>query len=444
MIKFTGYHGGMTWNVTNIQAFAAPDGENASTPVFVRGIEIVDAQGTYTISGVIGGEQVVGAHSWSKRSYEIAEGSTLTITTADTGNEATVMVVKDTSAGYSVISYGGFYRTTVNGDLSLAIQSYARPHLTIVSEHGTVSGLTAGYQIPQDGFTATAIPDDGYAFDHWEFSWKTENDAPIPYTENPVSTSLAATGELTATAVYTEETGYYYFFKTNTGALVAKVSVNALKADPTNVPIIPKRFGYVANDWDFNVDDPVTSNLDVYPNYVKADAAYTITTNGVIDKSEGLKFDERVTVTTDLAGFTGWVDENGNLLSTETTYTFYVSGDMTVNAIGTAVAADSLTIVDPKVALAAGGKYDVTIIGNCCPVNGEVTERGLIYGKVEAGDLVIGGEGVKQKVSSTVGAGQFLYTLRKVPYAETFQARMYMIVNGVTVYSDVVTVTTVL
>ena len=438
ILEFVGWHGEyMDWAVSNIQAFAAPDGENAGGWIFKRGIRIVDAQGTYTISGVDGGTQVVDAHSWSARNYIADEGATVTITTSATDDPSKILVVKDTAAGYGIISTGNVFVTTMTQDMELAIQMYARPSLTIVSEHGTVSGLTAGYQIPQDGFTLTATPDNGYAFDHWEFSWKEDN-----YTENPVTNVLAATGELTATAVYTQQSGYYYYFLTNTGALVAKVSVNALKADPTNVPSIPQRFGYEASDWDFNVEDPVTSDLNVYPNYIKKVEAYTITTNGNINKSEDLKFDERVTVTTDLAGFTGWVDADGNLLSTNPTYTFFVSGNMEVMAITNAPAADSLTMVAPKIAATAAGKYDVTFIGNCCTVSGTVTARGLIYGKVtDDDDLVIGGEGVKQKESSTVGEGQFLYTLRKVPFGEVFKARMYMIVGGTTVYSDVITVT---
>ena len=203
ILEFSGYNGqGFTWNISNVQAFAAADGPNASTPVYVRGVKIVDAQSSYTISGIIGGTQNVAAHSWSTRSYEIADGSTLTITAAETDNPATIMVVKDTNQGYGVISNGNVFTTTIDGDLSLAIQAFARPNLTIVAENGTVSGLTAGYQIPQDEFTATATPDEGYVFDHWEFSWLTENDEPISFTENPVSLALAATGDITATAVF--------------------------------------------------------------------------------------------------------------------------------------------------------------------------------------------------------------------------------------------------
>ena len=472
-------------------------------------VQITWANMPYVLTGTI--EAGLGEHTGVK-TFHAYEGDTVTITAAD--NEEMVGSVKNGSWGWLS---NDTYSYVVDGDRSFVIQGFATPVLTIETEgEGTVTNVKAGHHRDGYGFTAIAVPAEGWHFDHYTFT--TTADSVTVYT---ASAALAMNGNSTLTAVFVEDalptysvtitaatggtatgaatgisygdtvtltatadSGYVFrywlvggrmyrsasvtlpvtadveatpvfentasedytvSFFTCDGRLIATIAASALDVD--NLPEVPERYGYTALGWAYVWGDGITADIDVYPQYIKdAEMLYSVAVTGGIASAITVPFETRVTVTaTTTAGFVGWKNAADEIVSTQPVYAFFVVDDVELTAVYEgAKPAYIITVQDKtKNVSTSDSAFRLSVIGETFVDEGyTMLERGIVYatGDQTEDSLVIGGTGVKKKVSSLVDNGQFMYTLNNAPKSAVITARAYMIIkdtlgNQQTVYS---------
>ncbi|MGI6264462.1 MAG: SGNH/GDSL hydrolase family protein [Acutalibacteraceae bacterium] len=236
---------------------------------------------------------------------------------------------------------------------------------------------------------------------------------------------------------------------------VVKADDAASALDAVTAPTI---FGYTFLAWDVDaealaiaVSESVTATVTA--SYVQDDASddYTVTLSGdMTAKFKGAtvdatsftaKFDDRVTVTATGADFSYW-KLDGMVAGFEPTYTFYVSGDNTIEAVfgDSSQSADSVRLSIKKDYVVAetdgSGKCNWSIVAqHYLPAGQTAQEYGVIFapGSVDLqtgfnnGTLVEGKDYIVVRSTSTTVNRQYMVALRHIKPGVTRQAVAYLV-----------------
>ena len=192
-----------------------------------------------------------------------------------------------------------------------------------------------------------------------------------------------------------------------------------------------------------------SENTSLYPVFKAQDITYTLTVVGL--QTEQKAPQSSVTVTADpIEGkqFVGWKDANGNIVSYDSTYTFIITGDTTLEAYYEQ--ADSEVVKEPTIIIAQPTYEDITggykmsfYFNYTVPEDCKLVDIGIIRkkGDYAADGITLETDGISQySVLSKLGSeGQFYYTKSNY-YGTGHTVTGYMIYekNGIryTVYSD--------
>ena len=283
--------------------------------------------------------------------------------------------------------------------------------------------------------TLKATTEVGYDFAYWIIGTRTYTTKTVYWTVN---------ANVVATPVFRSKTTneYVVTFYSIDGRLIDTMTSTEIESG-ASLPSVPYRFGYTNGDWDFEPADGITSDKAVYPTYTKDATTYTVTVVGGTG-GKTVEFETRVTVVATATEFTAWVDENGNVLSTDRIYSFLATRDITLTATAN-TAADYAVAIDPTSLNTSTSDTTFTmslVAQTMFSDDYRLIECGFVYttAALDEDTLKIGNDGVKQKVSTKTTEGQFVYTLKNAPKSATITARAYMVIadaNGeqITVYS---------
>ena len=285
-----------------------------------------------------------------------------------------------------------------------------------------IGGATVSYG---DTVTLTATAADGYEFAYWMIGNRTYADSTLTWTVN---------ADVTATPVFRalDAEEHTVIFRSADGRVIATMTSSEIDGGAA-LPEVPTRYGYTNGAWDFEPADGITADLSVYPTYTKDATQYTVTAvGGTVSKGQA-EYETRVKATATIDGFTAWVDENGNVLSTDAEYVFFVTRNVTVTAVSDKTADYGITINPTSLNTSTSAtQYTITLIGETMFADGyRLIECGFVYTTKDLDEdaLVMGAENVKKVVSSKRNAGQFAYTLKGAPKTATVTARAYMVIE---------------
>ena len=142
----------------------------------------------------------------------------------------------------------------------------------------------------------------------------------------------------TYTAVY-GKTGNKVTYYTPYGGELATYYAD----DNFTVPEVPTRYGYKATGWDKDIDSVKealkSGNVEVRPVYDNdTSLTYSITVDtsaidGATPKAENVEVNKEVKASVTSDDFAYWSDENGNVLSYNSTYYFLANRNVTVKAV---------------------------------------------------------------------------------------------------------------
>ncbi|MGI6264940.1 MAG: InlB B-repeat-containing protein [Acutalibacteraceae bacterium] len=306
--------------------------------------------------------------------------------------------------------------------------------------------------------TLVAHPADGYTLAGWTINgqWTTE--------ANPTAT---ADGKQNATAYFVkdDEAVVFFYGKSNNyfDMQVIKADDAATALSNVKAPVI---YGYTFSAWDVDADALAIAinegtTATVTASYVQDAASDNFTVTLVGDMTAKLKgatvdttsftakFDDRVTVTATGAGFSYW-KLDGMVVGFDTTYTFYVSGDNTIEAVygGSEATADEIQVSMKKgyTTVLDNGKLTFTAIGQIyVPAAATIDEYGIVFAPntakldaVRTGGFAAGVDGkdyVRVASSSTTANRQFMVGLRNVTSGKNRYAIAYVIVDGTAYFS---------
>lgn len=330
------------------------------------------------------------------------------------------------------------------------------------TEGGTCTTSTSdGKYVYGQKATVTATASDGYEFVGWKDIYGTTVSTDAVY-------SFTVIGDATLTPEFVK-------VKTDEGADIAYVTVSFYhqsgklldsqklvlgEGKITTTVNAPTKVGFDFLGWSAKAsgataEDVVdletatfSENTSLYPVFKAQDITYTLTV--------GLQTEQKapqssVTVTADpIEGkqFVGWKDANGNIVSYDSTYTFIITGDTTLEAYYEQ--ADSEVVKEPMITIAQPTYEDITggykmafYFNYTVPEDCKLVDIGIIRkkGDHKADGITLETDGISQySVLSKLGSeGQFYYTKSNY-YGTGHTVTGYMIYekNGIryTVYSD--------
>ena len=329
-------------------------------------------------------------------------------------------------------------------------------------EGGTCTTSTSdGKYVYGQTATVTATANDDYEFVGWKDSYgiTVSTDAAYSFT---VIGDTALTPEFVK--VKTEEGNEIAYvtvsFYHQSGKLLDSQKVVSGEGKITATVNAPTKVGFDFLGWSkksgsvaeadvVNLNEATFSeNTNLYPVFKAQGITYTL--------KVGLQTEQKtpqssVTVTADsIEGkqFVGWKDANGNIVSYDSTYTFIITGDTTLEACYEQ--ADSVIVKEPTIIIAQPTYEDITggykmafYFKYTVPEDCELVDIGIIRkkGDYEADGITLETVGISQySVLSKLGSeGQFYYTKSNY-YGTGHTVTGYMIYekNGIryTVYSD--------
>ena len=309
--------------------------------------------------------------------------------------------------------------------------------------------------------TVTATANDDYEFVGWKDSYGTTVSTDAVY-------KFTVIGDATLTPEFVK-------VKTDEGADIAYVTVSFYhqsgklldshkvvsgEGKITTTVNAPTKVGFDFLGWSAKAggataEDVVdfktatfSENTSLYPVFKAQDITYTLT---VGSQTEQKAPQSSVTVTADpIEGkqFVGWKDANGNIVSYDSTYTFIITGDTTLEAYYEQ--ADSEVVKEPMITIAQPTYEDITggykmafYFNYTVPEDCKLVDIGIIRkkGDHKADGITLETDGISQySVLSKLGSeGQFYYTKSNY-YGTGHTVTGYMIYekNGIryTVYSD--------
>lgn len=330
-------------------------------------------------------------------------------------------------------------------------------------EGGTCTTSTSdGKYVYGQKATVTATANDNYEFVGWKDSYGTTVSTDAEY-------NFTVIGDATLTPEFVK-------VKTDEGADIAYVTVSFYhqsgklldsqkvvsgEGKITTTVNAPTKVGFDFLGWSAKAsgataEDVVdfetatfSENTSLYPVFKAQDITYTLTVVGL--QTEQKAPQSSVTVTADpIEGkqFVGWKDANGNIVSYDSTYTFIITGDTTLEACYEQ--ADSVIVKEPTITIAQPTYVDITggykmsfYFNYTVPEDCKLVDIGIIRkkGDYEADGITLETVGISQySVLSKLGSeGQFYYTKSNY-YGTGHTVTGYMIYekNGIryTVYSD--------
>ncbi|MGI6264330.1 MAG: discoidin domain-containing protein [Acutalibacteraceae bacterium] len=157
-----------------------------------------------------------------------------------------------------------------------------------------------------------------------------------------------------------------------------------------------------------------------------------------VDGTTALGFDQRITVTAE-GKVAYWVLDGAKVGFGKNTYTFYVSGNNSIEAVtGEAGSLDSEVVLQQATYAQGSECFTLTVIAQTSIPSGNVSEYGVIFTSKEPTTAFLSDPAnavVKVKSSKTGANQQYMAHLLNVKTDRTRYARAYAIVNGVTIYS---------
>lgn len=330
------------------------------------------------------------------------------------------------------------------------------------TEGGTcVASTSDGKYVYGQTATVTATANDGYEFVGWKDSYGTtvSTDAVYSFT---VLGDTALTPEFVK--IKTDEGNEIAYvtvsFYHQSGKLLDSQKLVLGEGKITTTVNAPTKVGFDFLGWSAKAsgataEDVVdfktatfSENTSLYPVFKAQDITYTLT---VGSQTEQKAPQSSVTVTADpIEGkqFVGWKDANGNIVSYDSTYTFIITGDTTLEAYYEQ--ADSEVVKEPMITIAQPTYEDITggykmafYFNYTVPEDCKLVDIGIIRkkGDHKADGITLETDGISQySVLSKLGSeGQFYYTKSNY-YGTGHTVTGYMIYekNGIryTVYSD--------
>lgn len=330
-------------------------------------------------------------------------------------------------------------------------------------EGGTCTTSTSdGKYVYGQKATVTATANDDYEFVGWKDSYGTTVSTDAEY-------NFTVLGDTTLTPefvkVKTEEGKEIAYvtvsFYHQSGKLLDSQKVVSGEGKITTTVNAPTKVGFDFLGWSAKAsgataEDVVnfetatfSENTSLYPVFKAQDIMYTLTVVGL--QTEQKAPQSSVTVTADpIEGkqFVGWKDANGNIVSYDSTYTFIITGDTTLEACYEQ--ADSVIVKEPTIIIAQPTYEDITggykmafYFNYTVPEDCKLVDIGIIRkkGDYAADGITLETDGISQySVLSKLGSeGQFYYTKSNY-YGTGHTVTGYMIYekNGIryTVYSD--------
>lgn len=330
------------------------------------------------------------------------------------------------------------------------------------AEGGTCStDAEGGKYVYGQTATVTAIASDGYEFVGWKDSYGTTVSTDAVYNFTVIGDAILTPSFV---KVKTEEgadiTYVTVSFYHQSGKLLDSQKVVSGEGKITTTVNAPTKVGFDFLGWSAKAsgataEDVVdfetatfSENTSLYPVFKAQDITYTLK---VGSQTEQKAPQSSVTVIADpIDGkqFVGWKDANGNIVSYDSTYTFIITGDTTLEAYYEQ--ADSEIVKEPTIIIAqpiyeeiTGGYKMAFYFNYTVPEDCELVDIGIIRkkGDYEADGITLETDRVSQySVLSKLGSeGQFYYTKSNY-YGTGHTVTGYMIYekNGIryTVYSD--------
>ncbi len=286
-----------------------------------------------------------------------------------------------------------------NPDCSVVLVSAFSPNMYTASANPQPTTARLGEQ--EEGYKELAETDDNMAYapvfsefqkiraikegvDYTGNNYNHVNDFGVNLYANTILAVLDKE-EVTHTVTFLNKNGTV--LGTEAVADGSAVSVNKAAEYAANADEI---FGYTkginGNFWDSDITLPITADMTFTAVYTKNDVSAVLTVEDNGTKTENHSFDERVSVTAEKTeGFLGWRDKSsGAVLSTSRKYTFYLPGEIDLEAVYESDGVNSLTVdssvLNTSVHYAATDVgYKATVTGiSAVPTGATITEKGFV------------------------------------------------------------------
>ena len=393
-----------------------------------------------------------------------ANGETVTLTVTPSVGYSFSKWTTD-KAGNTSVGTESTYTFTLGADSPKAYYAWldeAKYTVTCKSTEGGTGKASKEQYVYGQKATVTATANDDYEFVGWKDSYGTTVSTDAEY-------NFTVLGDTTLTPefvkVKTEEGKEIAYvtvsFYHQSGKLLDSQKVVSGEGKITTTVNAPTKVGFDFLGWSakasgataadvVNLNEATFSeNTSLYPVFKAQDITYTLTVVGL--QTEQKAPQSSVTVTADpIEGkqFVGWKDANGNIVSYDSTYTFIITGDTTLEACYEQ--ADSVIVKEPTITIAQPTYEDITggykmafYFNYTVPEDCKLVDIGIIRkkGDYAADGITLETVGISQySVLSKLGSeGQFYYTKSNY-YGTGHTVTGYMIYekNGIryTVYSD--------
>lgn len=155
---------------------------------------------------------------------------------------------------------------------------------------------------------------------------------------------------------------------------------------------------------------------------------YTVKVDGTAAAAG--KYNTKVTVTADAEKdgkkFAGWKLKDV-IVCTDTSYTFYISGDMELTASYEAAEAEPCALMTNTISEKnESGKTDVRFVGQLVvPEGSRIVNAGLVWSSKEGTDLVLGGEDKETYISRISNTNQFSVTIKGMPAGRFIRGKIF-------------------
>lgn len=317
--------------------------------------------------------------------------------------------------------------------------------LTVTSAGGSVNGNQPTYAYGNT-VRLIATPDEGYRFD----SWNDGATGKLLSTQSAYSFTITGHTHLIARFSEVKPDIFTVRFISESGQILSVEQVQ--RGESATPPPPPSKPDTNFIGWSADYSN-VQSDLTLRPIYSARVATYSLTVIGgsIPSGISEYPFDSAVTIIADNPAegkqFSHW-EADGRIISYNETYSFYITGHMTVAAVFAEAPVEQLPLVtiSPDV-IANSDSRKISFIGQIyMPPGYRLIECGLV---VKQSDypltaLYLGMEGsIRAKSSSQTSTGQFMMNKTGVNRGETWYANAYLIYQDsagqvFTVYSSVV------
>ncbi len=340
---------------------------------------------------------------------------------------------KDDGGNWFALTPSVTFQVKDNIHLTAVYEKIAYIVTVNIEGNGTVTGAEYPVDYGKEA-ELTAFPEEGYAFDGWEMNKK--------IVSKKQEYRFAVTGDVTVKAVFHEKpvATYKVTFQDINGDIIKTEFVK--EGEKAAVPdVILSKPGRIFKGWGTKTDTPIYQNTVFTAQYEWEQILYTVEVQGgsFLDGNteKQCRFDEKINVTAleEKEGEVfGYWKLNGEIVSYERESSFYVSGDMLLEAVYT----ENNTKQEPLVwmdeeSIINNGNSKVTFLCKVqIPDNMKLMETGVVYtGKAAVAEqdaIVLGGSGTAKIASlSQSASGEFAISIKGIPKGKTVYAKTYLI-----------------